>query len=526
MRTISQLPRTRASLGVLAVFVALMAIPAATQRGAGNEPVRVEGGLISGTTEDGGRAYKGIPYAAPPVGDLRWKPPQPVVAWTGVRSSDTIGAACPHLARAAAGFLAEVTEPKREDCLFLNVWTAARPGDRRPVMVWYHGGGWRSGSGTLYTPNGAPLAKKGVVLVTVNYRLGPLGFLAHPELTAESPHHSSGNYGFLDQIAALQWVRQNIAAFGGDPGRVTIFGESAGSWTVSVLMASPLAKGLFHRAIGESGGRFARQPHLTEDRDGVQSAERNGIAFAKAAGADSIKELRAIPADTLLKVPGYRTEETIDGWVLPREVRATFADGQYNAVPLIVGSNADESVGAPPPVTVEAYRKRVETEYGARVNDYYAVYPVDKESDLRNAQRVGGHRTFNLPMRTWARLATAAGRSKTFMYYFSHVPPHPAKDQLGAYHTGEIPYVFNDLGQHTWAFQPHDYRLADLMSSYWVQFATSGDPNGGRRPQWVPFDLRNEPYLEFGDTVAVRHHLLKPQLDFIEQVQQRRSTSD
>ena len=494
-----------------------MAIPAAHQRHAESPPVRVEGGFISGTTHDGVRAYKGIPYAAPPVGDLRWKPPQRVVSWNGVRDGSTVGAACPHLARAAGGFLPEVTEPKSEDCLFLNVWTAAKPGDKRPVMVWYHGGSWARGSGTVFTANGAPLVKKGVVLVTVNYRLGPLGFLAHPELTAESSHRSSGNYGFLDQIASLQWVQKNIAAFGGDPDRVTIFGESAGSWTVSVLMASPLAKGLFQRGIGQSGGRFAPQPHLTEDRDGVQSAEKNGIAFARAAGARSIKELRAIPADTLLKIPGYRTEETIDGWVLPREVRAIFADRQHNAVPLILGSNADESVGGARPVTVAEYRKRMEAEYGARVKDYYAAYPVDRESDLRNAQRVGGHRTFNLPMRVWARLATAAGRSKTYTYFFSHVPPHPAREQLGAYHTGEIPYVFNDLGQHTWAFQPHDHRLADLMSSYWVQFAATGDPNGGGRPQWPSFDLENEPYLEFGGTVAVHHHLLKQEFDFLEQ---------
>src|SRR5437870_7272066 len=262
-------------------------------------------------------------------------------------------------------------QKQSEDCLYLNVWTAARASDKRPVMVWIHGGALTRGSGVNGVYCGNALAKKGVVLVTINYRLGPLGYLAHPELTSESPQHASGNYGVLDQIAALKWVQKNIAAFGGDPHRVTIFGESAGSWSVNILVASPLAKGLFHRAIGESGGIFNWRAYLKEDRDRVQSAEKVGAAFAKAAGADSIKALRALPAEKIVAIFNddpegrkFRTQPNVDGWVLPDEVRNIFAQGKHNDVPVIVGSNANEmtTLTAPAlvPKTMEDYRKHVE----------------------------------------------------------------------------------------------------------------------------------------------------------------------
>src|SRR5215470_6504541 len=246
-----------------------------------NDTVRVEGGLISGSVVDGVRSYKGIPFAAPPVGELRWKAPQPVAAWEGVRECNDFGPDCPQAPYPQSSIYYSAPRKQSEDCLYLNVWTAAKAGEKRPVMVWIHGGALTRGSGATRAYDGTALAKKGVVLVTINYRLGPFGYLAHPELTAESSNHSSGNYGALDQIAALKWVQKNIAAFGGDPGRVTIFGESAGSWSVNVLVASPLARGLFHRAIGESGAQFARNARLGE-------AEKGGVALAAAVGADSI----------------------------------------------------------------------------------------------------------------------------------------------------------------------------------------------------------------------------------------------
>src|SRR5262245_23451566 len=428
-----------------------------------NETVRVEGGLISGSVVDGVRRYKGIPFAAPPVGELRWKAPRPVGAWEGVRECDAFGPDCPQAPYSESSIYYSPPRKQSEDCLYLNVWTAAKAGEKRPVMVWIHGGALTRGSGATRSYDGTALAKKGVVLVTINYRLGPLGYFAHPELSAESPHRSSGNYGVLDQIAALKWTQKNIAAFGGDPGRVTIFGESAGSWSVNALVASPLAKGLFQRAIGQSGGTFGPMTYLKEDRDGRRSAEKAGEAFAKAAaaeaagpeaagaaaaGPDTIKSLRALPAEKILEVfnntsGNFRTGPNVDGWVLPDEIRNIFAQGKQNDAPVIVGSNANEmttlTVPTAVPKTVEDYRKRVETQYGPSsemIKEYDALYPVKGETDIAGAF-LGSLRdsSFTLQMRTWARM-TATGRSKAYLYFFSHVPPNPNSKYLGAYHAG------------------------------------------------------------------------------------------
>src|SRR6266404_3557411 len=354
---------------------------------AANDAIKVDGGLISGTTADGLGSFKGIPFAAPPVGDLRWKAPQPVVAWEGVRQCDSFGPECPQAPYPAGSMYASPPQKQSEDCLYLNVWTAARSGEKRPVMVWIHGGALTRGSGANRVYDGTAFAKKGVVLVTINYRLGPLGYLAHPELTSESPRHSSGNYGVLDQIAALKWVQTNIAVFGGDAKNVTIFGESAGSWSVNTLVATPLAKGLFHRAIGESGGSFGPMPYLKEDRNKIASAEKVGVAFAKAAGADSIKALRELPAEKIVDVfnndaegKKFRTQPCVDGWVLPDEIRNIFARNTHNDVPVIVGSNANEMTPLTTPdsvpKTMEDYRKRVSMQYGEMIKEFDAVYPV------------------------------------------------------------------------------------------------------------------------------------------------------
>src|SRR5215471_6603270 len=271
----------RRNLTLLA-FVIAVAVSGFSLSSSADDSIKVDGGLISGVNADGVRSFKGIPFAAPPVGDLRWRAPQPVVPWQGVRQCDAFGLECPQAPYPAGSMYSYPPQKQSEDCLYLNVWTAAKSGDKRPVMVWIHGGALTRGSGSNRVYDGTQFAKKGVVLVTLNYRLGPLGYLAHPELSAESPNHSSGNYGVLDQIAALQWVQKNIAAFGGDPSQVTIAGESAGSWSVNTLVASPLAKGLFIRAIGQSGGRFSATPRLSGDGGRVPSAEQVGVAFAKA----------------------------------------------------------------------------------------------------------------------------------------------------------------------------------------------------------------------------------------------------
>ncbi|HWO01478.1 MAG TPA: carboxylesterase/lipase family protein [Blastocatellia bacterium] len=504
---------------------------------AADDTIKVDGGLISGTAADGVRSFKGVPFAAPPVGELRWKAPQPVVAWEGVRKCEAFGPECPQALYPAGSMYYSPPQKQSEDCLYLNVWTAAKAGDRRPVMVWIHGGALTRGSGATRTYDGTAFAKKGVVLVTINYRLGPLGYLAHPELTAESPQHSSGNYGVLDQIAALKWVQKNIAAFGGDPKTVTIFGESAGSWSVNVLVATPLARGLFQRAIGESGGTFGPMTYLKQDREKLMAAEKGGAAFAKAAGADSIKALRAIPAEKIVDVLNndaegkkFRTAPNVDGWVLPDEVRTIFAQGKQNDVPVIVGSNANEmttlTVPATWPKTIEEYHKRIAAQYGEMAKDFDSVYPVKTDADAAGAY-LGVLRdvTFTLPMRTWAR-QTSTGHSKAYLYSFSHVPPNPNSKSIGAYHAGEIAYVFDNLNPQNTLIQEADHKLSDTMSAYWVNFARSGDPNGKGLPKWTAYNIKDEPYMDFGDPVQVRNHLLKAQLDFLEQLQKPRASAE
>jgi len=487
---------------------------------AATDTVKVDGGQIVGAAADGVRVFKGVPFAAPPVGDLRWKPPQPVIAWTGVRRADSFGPQCIQTPYAPGSPYAMDAAPMSEDCLYLNVWTAAAANDKRPVMVWIHGGAWTRGSGSLPGYNGWALAKRGVVVVTTNYRLGPLGFLAHPELTAESPQHASGNYAILDHVAALQWVQKNIAAFGGDPANVTIFGESAGSWSVNTTQATPLAKGLFHKAIGESGAQFARTPTLSQ-------AEQGGVALAKAVGADSLTALRAVPAEKLAAAQSFRTTINVDGWVIPDDVRTIFAQKKHSDVPVLVGSNANEwttlSSPAQFPKTMDAFRQRIDGQFPGQAKEFDDVYPVKSEADIAEAMLgLGRDTTFTLEMRTWARMVTAGGR-KAFLYQFTHVPPGPNAKTWGAYHAAEIGYVFGNLLNPTFKYTDTDRKLSDAMSNYWANFAKTGDPNGKGLPAWTAYDADAEPYLELGDTVRAKRHLLKAQLDFLEKAQQARA---
>jgi para-nitrobenzyl esterase len=509
---------TRAVLALSAVIACGYVVVAAI------DTIKVDGGQIAGVTLDRVRVFKGIPFAAPPVGDLRWKPPQPVVAWSGVKRADTFGPQCPQTPYADGSPYAMEPAPMSEDCLYLNIWTTAgAAGDnaKRPVMVWIHGGAWTRGAGSVGTYDGAALAKRGVVVVTTNYRLGPLGFLAHPELTAESPQHASGNYAILDHVAALKWVQKNIASFGGDPSNVTIFGESAGSWSVNTTQATPLAKGLFHKAIGESGAQFARTPTLSQ-------AEQGGLALAKAVGAESLKALRAVPAEKLVGVQSFRTSINVDGWVLPADVRALFAQKKHSDVPVLVGSNANEwttlSSPATFPKTMDAFRQRIETQFAGLSKEFDEVYPVKSEADIAGAMLgLGRDTTFTLEMRTWARMVTAGGR-KAFLYQFTHVPPSPRAKDWGAYHASEIGYVFGNLRNPTFMYTDADRKLSDAMSSYWVNFAKTGDPNGKGLPAWTAYDADGEPYIDLGVTVQMKRHLLKAQLDFLERAQQARAS--
>lgn len=506
----------RASLLLIAVTLPLFA--ATTQ---GSDTVRVDGGQVAGATVEGVRVFKGIPFAAPPVGEWRWKPPQPVVPWNGVRQAVAFSPECAQTPYPAGSVYSRPTPaPMSEDCLYLNVWTTATANEKQPVMVWIHGGAWTRGAASLPTYDGAALAQMGVVFVSVNYRLGPLGFLAHPALSAESPQHASGNYGILDNVAALQWVQRNIAAFGGDAGRVTIFGESAGSWSVNVLQASPLARGLFHRAIGESGSWLSGTRSLTD-------AEARGTALATALGAESLAALRAVPVETLLAQRSFSTEVNVDGWLLPDQVQRIFAEGRQIQVPVLIGSNADEmtSLSNPGtfPKTMDAYQRLIDARYPGLSAEFGTAYPVKSDGEIASALfAVGRDEVFSLGMRTWARLVTASGQ-QAYLYQFTRVPPSP-NPALGAYHGAEIPYVFRNVGQLPWA-QPTDRRLGEQMSGYWVNFARTGDPNGTRLPEWPAYSVVDEPYMVLGDAVHRGQHLLKAQLDFLEQVQRRRSAT-
>ena len=496
-----------------------------------NRIIDIEGGQVAGLLDRGVHVFKGIPYAAAPVGDGRWKPPRPVVPWSGVREASTFGHECPQAQYPAGSIFIRPLQPQNEDCLFLNVWTTADAGDQLPVLVWIHGGALTYGSSISDVRDGVPLAQKNVVLVSLNYRLGPLGYFAHPELSAESPQGSSGNYGVLDQIAALQWVQRNIERFGGDPAKVTIAGESAGSWSVNTLMASPLAAGLFRGAIGQSGGRFSRTPHLTDDRGSQASAERVGLTLARTLGADSLSALRQLPAESLVMIDGFRSQENVDGWVLPDEIRSIFEGGRHHNVPMIVGSTADEmspfDLTQTAPRSIEELRRWTSKQFRDLASEFEVAYDVRSDTDaVRAFAEAARDTTFSSHMRNWARLVTAAG-SKAFLYFFSYAPPAPQRGTLGAFHAGEIPYVFNvipstDPREAGFRYTDDDRRLADRMSSYWVNFVAAGDPNGPGLPFWMPYDPLTEPYLEFGAQITSGTHLLKPQLDFLDQALARR----
>lgn len=468
--------------------------------------LRVDGGLIEGVTADGATVYRAIPYAAAPTGPRRWREPQPVHPWAGVRRARDFAPAC---AQTGASIPGETVAAASEDCLYLNVWTPASPTRRAlPVLVWIHGGGFSNGNAALPLYWGDRLARRQIVVVTFNYRLGAFGFLAHPELTGESAHASSGNYGLLDQVAALRWVRRNIAAFGGDPARVTIAGQSAGSSSVSILMASPVARGLFHQAIGQSGGFF--EPVQIAPHFALRNAERDGVAFAGALGVHSLAELRALPADALLRANAGRiTHPVIDSYLLPRPPFEVFAEGRQARVPLLVGVNAQEAValGDFRSVRAATFAQDIIAAFGPLPPPLLGAYPhrpddldarrarVAFETDLR----------FGWNMWTWARLQAASG-APVFAYRFEHSPPFPAATPYagwGASHFAELWYMFDHLDQEPWPWTDGDRRLADGMASYWANFVRRGDPNGAGLPRWPAAGADGGPLLILRDRQAV-----------------------
>ncbi len=523
--------RARANLIAGAAIAALLAAARAAAGPAPDAPVRTDAGLVSGVVADesaGVRAYKGLPFAAPPVGDLRWKPPQPVPAWEGVRACTAPGPWCPQ----PRPILGQAPDRASEDCLYLNVWAPAKTADGRlPVMVWIHGGGFTTGSGGSPLYDGTALARRGAVLVTINYRLGPFGFLAHPLLSKESPEGVSGNYGLLDQVAALGWVRRNIAAFGGDPGCVTIFGESAGSCSVVRLMVSPLAKGLFHRAIGQSGGARGNNRHLRARHEGMEPAEAVGERIAKALGCDGaddvLKALRAKTADELLAAAdpaqglfgaGTKFGPVVDGWALPDDPDALWQAGKQAAVPFLTGTTADEGtvfVRRLPARTADEYRRSARTLFGGRADDVLRLFPADGDAEVRAAQAsLTTVSAFIAPARALAR--SMAGRQpKTYLYHFTRESRAGRFTGLGVFHASEIPYVFDNL---TALAGPKDRDLARVMGDAWVRFARTGDPNGPGLPEWPAYDAAGDRHLEFGDQVKAGSGLWCEACDLFDQV--------
>jgi para-nitrobenzyl esterase len=469
------------------------------------QQVLTESGTISGIHANGLSIYKGIPFAAPPVGDLRWRPPVHAASWTGTRKADAFAPACMQVGVSMPG---ETAPTVSEDCLYLNVWNPAKTAtEHLPVIVWIYGGGYINGSAAMPLYWGDRLAQKGIIVVTIAYRLGPLGFLALPELTRESPHHSSGNYGLMDQIAALEWIQRNIAAFGGDPKCVTIAGQSSGAISVSILMASPLVKGLFQRAIGESGGLF--EPVALAPKFLLANAERDGDKYAASLGAPSLKELRQLPATLLTGNSGGIVHAVIEPYVLPLSPYEAFTSGQQNDVPLLIGSNAEEA-RAMVDVTHETaatFDSDLEHSVGQLPPALIAAYPHATDEEARQAQ-LGLERDlrFGWDMWAWARLQAGTGQSPVFYYSFQQHPPFPTDSVYagwGASHFAELWYVFDHLDQSPWKWTAGDRKLAEEMSNYWINFARSGDPNGPGLPRWPAFANAESKVQYLGDPITV-----------------------
>jgi para-nitrobenzyl esterase len=468
-------------------------------------PVTVSGGEIVGMRAAGLNTYLGIPYAAPPVGKLRWRAPQAVVPWKGVRQATGFSAACAQSAQ-------WITHPKSEDCLYLNVW-APENAHRLPVLVWIHGGGFYGGTAAQPLYNGANLARRGAVVVTLNYRLGIFGFFAHPELTAESPVRASGNQGILDQIAALRWVKDNIAAFGGDPGRVTIVGESAGGESVAILVASPLAKGLFQRAIAQSGNDAMPIDASEDSQFDRNSAQAQGQAFAKAVGAAHLADLRELSVEALEKA-AWSPRTLVDGHLLREDLTTTYRLHRQNDVPLLVGWNAEEGKDLAAEIvgtsefTPARHRELVRKLLGYAPSDaLLAAYPGATDALAKVSMYQLTNDWWGWRMVRWAGLQAKYGRSKPFVYYFAHQPAEPLTPcgyACGAGHGAEIQYVFDNLALDARPWTGADRQLAARLAATWIAFARTGSPNGEGLPAWPAFDGSKATVQQIGNKAQLR----------------------
>ncbi|MER5757073.1 carboxylesterase family protein [Streptomyces sp. NPDC002088] len=503
---------------------------AAAAQPLGSRPVRTQSGLVAGVpaSASGVTVFKGIPYAASTAGKNRWRPPQPAPSWTGIRKADTFGDAPPQ---------ASSTLTMSEDCLNLNIWTGAtRNGERRPVYVWIYGGGFSAGTGSDPSFDGSVLAAKGIVVVTFNYRLGALGFLATPELNAESRHDVSGNYGLLDQIAALKWVRRNIAEFGGDPRRITVGGQSAGAGSTNMLSMSPLATGLFQRSLAESQVRCPSDPelrYLGVSLRKMDTALEQGPAYGAAKGATTLTQLRALPwqdftdgaslkdetVDTksVAKPPLFRP--VVDGWVLPAGYRATYAAHAQNDVWYLAGNNLDESgavpetafdywreagypdrPGAPPVhVTLDDYVTAARRKFDTMADEFLRLYPASTDDEAALASNDAVRDNSRVSTYLWGTEWTKGADRPVYTYFWTHRPPGPDHDIRGAYHGSEIVYFFGNLYPGTQGWTDQDREIADTMSSYLANYITTGNPNGRGLPRWPAYRPDSPTVMEVGE---------------------------
>ncbi len=489
----------------------LFAAPAAFAQLTG---ATVTGGQVAGAVIDGVAAFKGIPFAAPPIGQLRWKAPQPVQAWQGIHKAEAYGPSCMQSASMIA--LMGAGPSVSEDCLYLNVWTAAKSAtERRPVMIWIYGGGFAAGMTGIPGYDGAQFAKQGVVLVSVAYRVGPFGFLADPALSREGAG-TSGNYGLQDMIAGMRWVQENIAKFGGDPARVTIFGESAGGIAVSMLAASPAAAGLFQRAISESGGSFGPPRQGTEAGANVpplKGAEAFGHSFLSKLGAKDLASARALSADKIQSgLPANALAggfwPNFDGKILPGDQYLRYSAGHFNDTPVLIGTNSDEgALFAQPGMTPSVLEMQVRAGYGDRADGILSAYPHGNNMEaMRSGKQLFRDTTFAWPTWAWARLQSQHGKNKAFVYYFDHRTPQSPD---GANHGSEIAFVFSTLnapgiGGALLKPSPADWKLSGQMQRYWVNFATSGDPNGPGLPSWPAFEVKTQQAMVLDDAPSAR----------------------
>lgn len=468
--------------------------------------VKIDSGAMEGAVnaDSSLRIFRGVPFAAPPVGELRWKPPQPVKHWSGIRKATGFGAHCMQ-AQVFADIVFRGKEMS-EDCLNLTVWAPAKPASKRlPVYLWFYGGGFAAGGEDEPRYDGESLAKQGIVVVNANYRLGVFGFFAHPELTKESSHHASGNYGMLDQVAALEWVKRNIAAFGGDPGRITIGGESAGSLSVSALMASPLSRHLFQQAIGESGAFFGSVGGNAVPT--LAATEKQGEKFAAAAGATSLAELRRKSAAELLAIAskpnsGFNFWPSVDGYFLPEDPQQTYAEGKQAHVPLLAGWNADEMrmavLLAPVKPNATTFAEQLRKQYKDRSDEALKLYPASTdEQAFRSAGDLASDNFIVYGTWKWIDMQAKTGKPVYRFEFDRTVPiPHAMKNiglkTLGSPHASELEYVFNMLSSKPADWQPEDQKVAETMNRYWGNFIRTGDPNGEGLSRWPDFSQTGE----------------------------------